>query len=116
MNYYTSYADHMWRFYTRHRNADIRTMTDVSRANWTACDSVFSSLTETDRSCVQLYYSTPRNNTGTAIKSWCHDNNVTLSDAWTTIHSAQSMAAVARGLVEERTATRKAEDNGNMKE
>lgn len=100
MNYFSTYADHMWRFYARHMDADTAAMTDASRANWTACDAVYKRLSEEARTYVRIYYATPWFGINTAIRDWCSEHGTNPTDVWRVIRAVQAMAAEERGIID----------------
>jgi len=101
MNYFSTYADHMWRFYARHMDADITTMTDSSRANWIACDAVYKRLNEETRNYIRIYYATPWFNSNTAVQNWCAEHGTSQTDVWRVIRAVQAMAAEERGIIDQ---------------
>ena len=99
-NYYISYADHMWRFYIRHMDADIAEMSTVSRANWSACHSVYATLNQTARHYIRIYYGTAWSDANTAVQTWCADHGADPAVAWRIIRAAQNRVAEVRGLID----------------
>lgn len=101
-NYYSGYADHMWRFYIRHRDGILTEMDPPSRANWTSCHHVWLRITGEWRDILTAYYAVSPDSTVRAVDAYCSAHR-TISPAtvWSIVNSCRNMAAEERGLIGE---------------
>lgn len=99
-NYYTAYADHMWRFYIRNQTTPLSHMHPTSQANWSACHKVYTSCPPDWHAVLSAYYGSPRKTRNDAIRNYCASHNTDDTGFFRIIHTVQTMAAVNRGLVE----------------
>lgn len=90
----------MWRFYIRHQTAMFSTMSDASRANWSACHQVYRSAPPDWHAILSTYYGSSRQSRDGNVKSFCFDHAITTTDFFRIIHAAQAQAAACRGLID----------------
>lgn len=91
----------MWRYYIRYNTVSLSSMSPSERANWTACNNVYSHLSPEWQTVVRLYYQRVDLDTFT-IEDYCAQHHMTMAVVWHIIRSVQTMAAEERGLIDHR--------------
>lgn len=95
--FYTDYARHCLRFYTRNLNAS-RFKSEVDKRNWLACVSAFKAYSERDRNILVSVYSnfdTLADNVYEAAKKY----NINQSLIWDMMKDIERKIAKKRGLL-----------------
>ena len=95
--FYTDYARHCLRFYTRNLNAS-RFKSEVDKRNWLACVSAFKAYSERDRNILVSVYSnfdTLADNVYEAAKKY----NINQSLIWDMMKDIERKIAKKRGLI-----------------
>lgn len=97
ITYYMDYVNHCLRFYVTHTDA-TDFISDVDKANWTACKDAFSVFDEHQRQLLRELYSR-RVPMGEAVKEISADNNISADYLWKILKSLQKDVAKRRGLL-----------------
>lgn len=95
--FYTDYARHCLRFYTRNLNAS-RFKSEVDKRNWLACVSAFKAYSERDRNILVSVYSnfdTLADNVYEAAKKY----NINQALIWDMMKDIERKIAKKRGLI-----------------
>ena len=97
----------MWRFYIRHRNNNPCDMPSVQRANWYACDVIYSELPQEDRNIIDVRYAQwpDRREMNRHVQECAAASNSRPLDVGAVIANARRLVAEIRGLKEPDTET-----------
>lgn len=99
MAFFTDYADHMWRFYTAHRDAQLMDCSAPERADWTACYNVFRRIRPEWRCIVLIWYGTPdRAKRREQLDQYCKEHAMPEGTVIEIINNARRAVAEERGL------------------
>ncbi len=90
----------MWRFYVRYIDGNIGTMTAVSRANWTACNTVYNRVSSEWRDVLRTVYAADPMTMIATIEAYCAAHSMTPASVWKIVHAAQVSACKERGLID----------------
>lgn len=100
--FYDDYAKHMWRYYCMNRFITADMMNDVDLHNWSACNTVFSDMPQSEQDILCAFGTCKRGMEEKTIAEYAARNKISRIDAWAVIHKAFKMAAIERGLIDRR--------------
>ena len=90
----------MWRYYCLNRFITADMMTDVDLQNWSACNTVFSDMPQSEQDILYAFGTCKRGMEEKTIAEYAARNKISRIDAWAVIHKAFKMAAIERGLID----------------
>lgn len=100
VNFYSSYADHMWRVYIRSKDGLIQNISEPDRVNCSACQAVYNRVRPDWQTIIHDYYQRKE-------QSMQNMAGLPRETVKYVIRSAQEMAAAERGLIVPRNFTEK---------
>ena len=94
--YYSDYITHMLRYYAR--NDKKYSDNEISKLNWSACDSVLKTLPTKDRSIIMEVY-WEKDTLVDNIYQVSRQNGIPQNNIWTLVRSVEAKIAKVRGLI-----------------
>ena len=94
--YYSDYVTHMLRYYARHNKK--YSDNEISKLNWSACDTVLKTLPTKDRSILMEVY-WEKGTLADNIYQVSRQNGLPQNTIWALVRSVEAKIAKARGLM-----------------
>lgn len=95
-SYYTDYARHCLRFYTRYKNPKFKRKSDEN--NWNAADKVYQKLSDEDKNTVDFVYG-QKDTIADNVFALANERGCEQNAIWNAIAQIEEKVGYERGLL-----------------